>query len=273
VRRAGTVSKRRIGGSPSSADYATGRDARGRFTQGNAGGPGNPFARRTAQLRQALCQTVTEEDIVEVTRKLVERAKAGDVPAARLLLAYTIGQPAPAIDPDKLDIEEGDIHRRTPMTMDSFCRFLAGKTPPSIMCQLLDALVAPVAPRAARVISAVLGHDDAALAAMGIDMDPDDMDPDDTDPDDTDPDDTDPDDTDPDDTDPGDTAPPPICAPRRRPGASGRPSPIGRNGRTAAPCPPSPNGDNGKRLLPASRPPAARRNSKPKSRNPRLKKP
>jgi hypothetical protein len=28
-----------------------GRDERGRFTAGNGGGPGNPFARRTAALR------------------------------------------------------------------------------------------------------------------------------------------------------------------------------------------------------------------------------
>ena len=28
-----------------------GRDARGRFAPGNAGGPGNPFARRVAELR------------------------------------------------------------------------------------------------------------------------------------------------------------------------------------------------------------------------------
>jgi hypothetical protein len=36
--------------SPGSADG--GRDAKGRFAPGNAGGPGNPFARRTAELRR-----------------------------------------------------------------------------------------------------------------------------------------------------------------------------------------------------------------------------
>jgi hypothetical protein len=133
------------------------------------------------------------------------------------------------------------------MTMDSFCRFLAGKMPPSIMCQLLDALVAPVAPRAARVFSAVLGHDDAALAAMGIDMDPDYADPDETDTP---------------DSDTADTVTPPVCEPRRS-GGSGRLSPNGHNGRTAAQCPPSPSGDNGKqhqRSGPANR---RRRSTKP----------
>ena len=34
----------------------TGRDASGRFTRGNKGGPGNPFARQVGQLRKALLQ-------------------------------------------------------------------------------------------------------------------------------------------------------------------------------------------------------------------------
>ena len=41
----------------------SGRDVKGRFAAGNAGGPGNPFARQTAQLRAALVQRVTSEDM------------------------------------------------------------------------------------------------------------------------------------------------------------------------------------------------------------------
>jgi hypothetical protein len=83
-----------------------GRDTRGRFTKGNAGGPGNPFARRTAELRKMLLDTVTDQDMRQAARKLVELAKGGDVAAAKLLFAYVIGKPADAVDPDRLDIDE-----------------------------------------------------------------------------------------------------------------------------------------------------------------------
>ena len=90
---------------PQAADNK-GRDARGRFTKGNAGGPGNPFARRTAELRKMLLDTVTDADMRQASRKLIELATAGDVAAIRLLFAYVIGKPAEAIDPDRLDIDE-----------------------------------------------------------------------------------------------------------------------------------------------------------------------
>jgi hypothetical protein len=61
---------RRLSAPPS----ANGRDAAGRFAPGNPGGPGNPFARRTAQLREALLRHVSEQDIAEVGRTLLLRA-------------------------------------------------------------------------------------------------------------------------------------------------------------------------------------------------------
>ena len=62
-----------------------GQTARGRFAQGNLGGPGNPYARRTAALRSALLDAVTEQDIRAVARALLKRAKAGEIPAIREL--------------------------------------------------------------------------------------------------------------------------------------------------------------------------------------------
>src|SRR5207248_10793741 len=44
---------------PPAAGGHEGRDARGRFAPGNPGGPGNPFARRVAELRTALLDMVT----------------------------------------------------------------------------------------------------------------------------------------------------------------------------------------------------------------------
>src|SRR5262249_19846025 len=67
--------------------------------KGNSGGPGNPFGRKIAALRAALLNTVTEQDIREITAALLLCAKEGDVAAARMLLAYTIGKPAGDTEP------------------------------------------------------------------------------------------------------------------------------------------------------------------------------
>jgi hypothetical protein len=83
-----------------------GRDERGRFTKDNRFGPGNPFARRTAAFRRAIAAAVTEEMIAAVIGKLAERALAGDVAAIKQFLAYTVGKPGPAVNPDTLDLEE-----------------------------------------------------------------------------------------------------------------------------------------------------------------------
>jgi hypothetical protein len=55
-----------------------GRDARGRFTKGNHGGPGNPFARRLAQIRQDFFSGIAAGELKAVARKLVAMAKDGD---------------------------------------------------------------------------------------------------------------------------------------------------------------------------------------------------
>src|SRR5436309_2435241 len=83
-----------------------GRDSNGRFAQGNKGGPGNPFSRLVAALRQALLEEVTREDLLAIARKLKQMALEGDKGAARLLYSYTLGRPAPTVEPDRLDIEE-----------------------------------------------------------------------------------------------------------------------------------------------------------------------
>ena len=64
----------------------------GRFAQGNPGGPGNPYAKRVADLRAALLDSVTEQDIRAVARALVKRAKEGEIPAIRELLDRLMGK-------------------------------------------------------------------------------------------------------------------------------------------------------------------------------------
>src|ERR1043165_6927694 len=82
------------------------RDEKGRFQKGNRGGPGNPFTRQAAKLRQAALNAVSEEEITEVIAVLKAKAKQGDVAAIKLLLSYTVGKPTHAPNPDTLDQHE-----------------------------------------------------------------------------------------------------------------------------------------------------------------------
>jgi hypothetical protein len=94
---------------------APGRDAQGRFAPGNAGGPGNPFARQVAALRAALVRTVTEQDIEQIAQDLVVQAKAGNLAATKLLFQYVLGKPAEAVNPDTLDVQEWqEVYRPLP---------------------------------------------------------------------------------------------------------------------------------------------------------------
>jgi hypothetical protein len=82
------------------------RAANGHFAKGNKGGPGNPFARQVAALRQTLLNRATPKDFEEVADELIKKAKTGDVAAIKLLFQYTLGKPAPCPEPDHLDVDE-----------------------------------------------------------------------------------------------------------------------------------------------------------------------
>ena len=80
-----------------------GRDSSGRFARGNKGGPGNPFARKVGQLRSALLETVTEDDMRAVAAKLVQMARGGNLPAIRELLERMLGKPIEADFMERLE--------------------------------------------------------------------------------------------------------------------------------------------------------------------------
>ncbi len=107
--------ERPAAGNPS-ADANAGRGASGRFRKGNAGGPGNPFARRLAALRQVFLDVVTDEELRIVVGQLMVMAKLGDLAAIKLVLQYTLGKPSEAVDPDTLDVQEMDLFRVRPTT-------------------------------------------------------------------------------------------------------------------------------------------------------------
>ena len=75
---------------------SNGRDNAGRFAPGNRLAKGNPFSRRMAQLRSALISAVTEDDLRGIIQALIEKAKKGDVAAAKEVLDRTLGKPQEA---------------------------------------------------------------------------------------------------------------------------------------------------------------------------------
>jgi hypothetical protein len=141
------------------------RDAGGRFTTGNPGGPGNPFARHVAQLRSIMLNAVTADDLRAIIGKLLERAKAGDVAAAKLLLAYVLGKPAPAVNPDTLDWEELAQRLRCPPLTEVLQKIL-GHLRPDMLVEL-DRVMTMAQRRqlAQRIEEHILGGRSKAAAA------------------------------------------------------------------------------------------------------------
>ena len=74
------------------------RDSKGRFLSGNPGGPGNPNVRNVATWRKALADTVSPDDVAEVTRRLLSAAKDGQPWAIHELLDRCLGKSAQAVE-------------------------------------------------------------------------------------------------------------------------------------------------------------------------------
>jgi hypothetical protein len=113
-------------GARDAAPEKSGRDALGRFAPGNQGGPGNPFERLMGMLRCALVRRIKPEQVEAIADVLIEKAKAGDVAAAKLVLSYSIGKPSEAVNPDTLDLAEWDIYRRGPVSLDDLRGIVEG---------------------------------------------------------------------------------------------------------------------------------------------------
>jgi hypothetical protein len=57
-------------------------------------------------MRKVFTEAVSEEDLVAVAKAMTDKAKQGDVAAARLVLSYVVGKPLDAVEPDTLNLEE-----------------------------------------------------------------------------------------------------------------------------------------------------------------------
>ena len=97
-----------------SPNGSNGRDASGRFTAGNPGGPGNPHARRVADIRRTLMEEVSDDDLRQLVRTLVDKGKGGDVVAAREVLDRLVGKPKASlsIEQEQENIVFGEVKFR-----------------------------------------------------------------------------------------------------------------------------------------------------------------
>lgn len=88
------------------SDNSEGRNRFGRFVAGNHHAIGNPMAKRVQCLRVALLEAITPKDVATIIQAVVERAKAGDMHAARLIFDRTLGPPAPLDLLERLELLE-----------------------------------------------------------------------------------------------------------------------------------------------------------------------
>jgi hypothetical protein len=159
---------------PKPAEPATpagdGRDSNGRFAKGWKGGPGNPFARKVAQLRSALINAVTEADIAEVAQALLKRAKFGWPAEAKLLLMYVVGKPTEAPNPDGMDLDEFRLLDAFPTRAELLRAMLDGLPPDQAVALFTQTLPKDRAETVSKVFRGKLMGDQEP------DGDPDDLD-------------------------------------------------------------------------------------------------
>jgi hypothetical protein len=156
---------------PSSNGVDGGRDAKtGRFLRGNPGGSGNPYCRKLARLKHAFMDAFTDELMGQFVRDLARLAGKGDMEAARLLLAYGLGPPPPATDPDGVDVDE--IMRlkqvRRESTLEAGTQFLdAGTAVVALRALIKSGLRRSLADGTLSKL-AIRGDVEAALETIGL---------------------------------------------------------------------------------------------------------
>jgi hypothetical protein len=120
------------------------RDSRGRFTEGNAGGPGNPHARHCARMLEMFRNSITDEEMYGLCRVLFERASGGDMGSLKMIWQYKLGKPLPAPNPDMIDRDEWDHFQKDAMTLDEMRKVL-GQLPSRIGNAIVSAALPSIA--------------------------------------------------------------------------------------------------------------------------------
>jgi hypothetical protein len=84
---------------------ADGRDAKGQFAVGNAGGPSHPIVHKFAALQKVLVNSSTADDIQRIAQVLMDKAKKGDLDAAKLIIQVCLGNPREWTDPEGIETD------------------------------------------------------------------------------------------------------------------------------------------------------------------------
>jgi hypothetical protein len=157
---------------PEAAADQSGHDERGRFAAGNPGGPGNPFARRVAQLRKVMLECVTDQEMEIIVCELVVQAKMGNLAAIKLLFQYILGKPAAVVNPDTVDQQEVELFGREPL-FAHFCELLQTRMPSGNAAHLLRNLLPGVGQKQANIMLEEIDKYQAEQEEAGDDFDDD----------------------------------------------------------------------------------------------------
>ncbi len=111
-----------------------------------------------------MLDAVTAEDLQAIVHQLIQQARQGDVPSARLVFSYTLGKPDKAVDPDSLDQQEWQ-------------QFRQNAVPNQELLGLLQLLQAPLASSILRAALPHLQQQMAQSLAQQLNQPPEDTEP------------------------------------------------------------------------------------------------
>lgn len=100
-------------GHPSDKGRSSGRDVTtGRFVKGYKGGKGNPYARKNADFKKLLQAAISDADLYDLARVLVDRGKSGDVSAIRELFDRLFGKAKATLAVEEETRTPGELRAR-----------------------------------------------------------------------------------------------------------------------------------------------------------------
>jgi len=122
-------------------------------------------------MRRAMHEALSEEAMADTARMIQEKARAGDLAAAKLLYAYGIGRPTPAVNPDQLDVQELQMHQQAAVSPDSL-RTIVDAMPVTVALTLVRGLLPVLEQRAAKQVVDVLENGPPPADDEELDMEP-----------------------------------------------------------------------------------------------------
>src|SRR2546427_12944541 len=63
-------------------------------------------------MRRAMLDAMSEDAMADAARIIQQKVREGDLAAIKLMYAYGIGKPTPAVNPDRVDVEEMQLHQQ-----------------------------------------------------------------------------------------------------------------------------------------------------------------